>query len=238
MSRAARVQQGFVSTLMRERARARRRDGKQPRPGDPVPALASALLVMDMQSTIVERFGDAAVLDRAAAAVAAARAAGVPVIFVRVAFRPGFPEVSPRNKAFAAVRDGGGLAGDDAMAIHPAVAPEPGEVVVTKRRVSAFAGSDLDVVLRAGAVEDLVLCGIATSGVVLSTLRAAADLDFGLTVLRDACADGDPEVHRVLLEKVFPRQADVVDVAEWAASVTEPVSPPPRSPSSRAQPAR
>lgn len=179
----------------------------------------TALLVMDVQNSIVERFADATVLDRAAAAVAAARGAGVPVIYVRVAFRPGYPEVSPRNKSFAALRDGGGLADDDARTIHPAVAPEPGEVVVTKRRVSAFAGSDLDVVLRAGAVEELVLCGIATSGVVLSTLRAAADLDYGLTVLRDACTDSDPEVHRVLMDKVFPRQAEVVDVTDWAAAL-------------------
>src|SRR5690348_18417336 len=70
------------------------------------------------------------------------------------------------------------------------------------------------------AIGDLVLCGISTSGVVLSTLRQAADLDFGLTVLRDACADADDEVHRVLTEKVFPRQAEVVDVAAWAASLT------------------
>jgi nicotinamidase-related amidase len=90
---------------------------------------------------------------------------------------------------------------------------------VTKRRVSAFTGSDLEVLLRAGDVEELVLCGISTSGVVLSTLRQAADQDYGLTVLRDACADGDEEVHRVLIEKVFPRQAEVLDVAEWAAGL-------------------
>ena len=74
-------------------------------------------------------------------------------------------------------------------------------------------------VLRAQAIDELVLCGIATSGVVLSTLRAAADLDYGLTVLRDACADSDDEVHRVLVEKVFPRQAEVVDVADWVAGL-------------------
>jgi nicotinamidase-related amidase len=225
MSRAARAQDGFIATLMRDRSRARRRAATNPRPpGDPMPETSSrpptALLVMDVQRSIVERLGDAGVLARTAEAVAAARAAEIPVIFVRVAFRPGFPEVSPRNKAFTALRDGGSaLAGADAdaTAIHPAVAPEADEVVVTKRRVSAFAGSDLDVVLRAGAIAELVLCGIATSGVVLSTLRAAADLDYRLTVLRDACADGDEEVHRVLTEKVFPRQAEVVDVAAWAA---------------------
>jgi nicotinamidase-related amidase len=71
-------------------------------------------------------------------------------------------------------------------------------------------------------VDSLVLTGIATSGVVLSTLRHAADLDFGLTVLRDGCADADREVHRVLLEKVFPRQADVVTVDEWVERVVRP----------------
>jgi nicotinamidase-related amidase len=101
-----------------------------------------------------------------------------------------------------------------------AVAPAPGDVVVSKRRVSAFAGSDLDVVLQAGGVDSLVLAGIATSGVVLSTLRQAADLDYRLTVLADGCLDADPEVHRVLLEKVFPRQADVVRITDWTAGLS------------------
>ena len=178
---------------------------------------STALLVMDVQRGIAARLDDggAAVVARVAAAVEVARTAGLRVVFVRVGFRPGHPEVSPRNRAFAALRDAGGLADEAATAIDPRAAPRPDEAVVTKRRVSAFAGSDLEVVLRAGAVEDLVLCGIATGGVVLSTLRAAADLDFGLTVLHDACADADDEVHRVLTTKVFPRQADVLDVATW-----------------------
>jgi nicotinamidase-related amidase len=171
---------------------------------------------MDVQDGIVERLGNDALVERIAAALAAARGRGMRVIFVRVAFREGHPEVSPRNRTFSALRRAGALT-EDTVAIHAAVAPQDGEPIVTKRRVSAFAGSDLDVVLRAGEIRHLVLCGIATSGVVLSTLRAAADLDYELTVLHDACADGDPEVHRVLTEKVFPRQAEVVDVATWAA---------------------
>jgi nicotinamidase-related amidase len=103
--------------------------------------------------------------------------------------------------------------------IHPAVAPQPGDIVVTKRRVGAFTGSDLEVVLRAQDIHHLVLTGIATSGVVLSTLRAAADMDYRLTVLADCCTDGDDEVQRVLLTKVFPRQAAVLTAAEWAATV-------------------
>jgi nicotinamidase-related amidase len=177
----------------------------------------SALLVMDIQRSIVARFDhDPEYLSRVHRATDAARAVGVPVIYVVVGFRPGHPEVSSRNKSFGAIAERGGFAADDPGAgIHPDVAPAPGDVVVTKRRVSAFAGSDLDVVLRAGDIRHLTLTGIATSGVVLSTVRQAADLDFGLTVLSDGCLDADPEVHRVLTEKVFPRQADVTTVDEW-----------------------
>jgi nicotinamidase-related amidase len=179
----------------------------------------TVLLVMDVQRGIADRY-PGEVVDRAAEALRAARDAGLPVMFVRVAFRPGHPEVSPRSRTFAALRDAGGMLEEDTT-IHPALAPLPGEPIVTKRRVSAFAGSDLEVLLRAREARSLVLCGMATSGVVLSTLRAAADLDFELTVLRDACADADPEVHRMLLEKVFPRQAEVVDVAAWAAGLAD-----------------
>jgi len=180
----------------------------------------NALLVMDMQNGVVERFAKSSetLLPTLARAVDAARTAAVPVIYIRVAFREGTPEVSPKNQTFAALA--GSLAlgeGDPATQVHPAVAPQPGDVIVTKKRVSAFAGSDLAVVLRSLDVDSMVLAGIATSGVVLSTLRQAADLDFRLTVLRDGCADGDDEVHRVLMDKVFPRQAAVLTTAEWIA---------------------
>jgi len=114
--------------------------------------------------------------------------------------------------------------GDPGAVIHPAVAPADGDIIVTKRRVSAFAGSDLEVVLRAAGTEHLVLTGIATSGVVLSTLRQAADLDYRLTVLADGCLDADPEVHQVLTGKVYPRQADVRSIAEWMQSLAKPAA--------------
>jgi len=180
----------------------------------------NALLVMDVQQAIVDRFAEsesaAGYLPRPRAAIDAAHRAEIPVIYVVIGFRDGHAEISPRNKTFSALAGSGGFVeGSDAARVHPDVAPGPGDIVVTKKRVSAFAGSDLEVVLRAQGVDGLVLAGIATSGVVLSTLRQAADLDFRLTVLSDGCLDADPEVHRVLLEKVFPRQAEVVGVADW-----------------------
>lgn len=183
---------------------------------------STALLIMDVQQGIVAAFAtaDGDYLPRLATAAEAARAAGVGVIYVTVAFRAGYPEVSGRNKSFAAAAETGRFTdGDPTVAIPAAITPAPGEPVVTKRRVSAFTGSDLDVLLRAGEVRRLVLAGIATSGVVLSTLRQAADLDYELTVLADGCLDTDPEVHRVLVEKVFPRQADVVTVADWVRAL-------------------
>jgi nicotinamidase-related amidase len=105
------------------------------------------------------------------------------------------------------------FAGEGAQ-VHPAVAPQPGDVTVTKHRVGAFLGTDLEMLLRAKDIDTLVLFGIATSGVVLSTVRYAADADYRLVVVRDCCADGDPEVHAVLVDKVFQRQTTVVTASE------------------------
>lgn len=180
----------------------------------------TALLIMDMQTSIASRYVQANdSFTPVRTALEAARAAELPVIYVVVGFRPGFPEISPNNRSFSVIkqRPASELAAMTTPEIHPAIAPRPEEIVVTKRRVSAFTGSDLEVVLRAQGISHLVLCGIATSGVVLSTLREAADRDYQLTVLADCCFDGDEEVHRVLLSKVFPRQAEVIQAAEWQA---------------------
>lgn len=169
----------------------------------------TALLVMDVQPGIIERIADRdAYLARAEAAVEHARAKGMRVIQVVVGFRPGAPEASAFFRPFAPM----------VVGAQPVMAIDDADVVVTKKRISAFAGSDLEVLLRANDVRHLVLCGISTSGVVLSTLRAACDMDYTLTVLSDLCADPDAEVHRVLLDRVFPRQAAVLTTAEWFAA--------------------
>lgn len=178
----------------------------------------TALLVMDMQAGIVAMLpGAAPILNNIAKAIAAARSRNIPVIYVVVGFRKGVPEVSETSiKSFAAGKAHFlTLNMDDFMKVHPDLSPANGEVTVVKRRVSAFTGSDLEVILRAFGVKHLVLTGIATSGVVLSTLREAADKDYRLTVLADCCADRDEEVHRVLTTKIFPGQAEVLTVDDW-----------------------
>ncbi|MFJ9411631.1 cysteine hydrolase family protein [Streptomyces sp. NPDC101393] len=180
---------------------------------------ASALLVMDVQQAIVSRVPDTEYVPRLARAVTAARAAGVPVMHVVIGFRPGHPEANQANKTFGGLPPGAFTPGDPGALIHPDVAPRPDETVITKKRVSAFAGSDLELLLRSGGIDHLILTGIATSGVVLSTVRQAADLDYRLTVLADGCFDTDPETHRVLTEKVFPRQAEVTTIDTWAKAL-------------------
>ncbi|WP_018545928.1 cysteine hydrolase family protein [Streptomyces sp. LaPpAH-108] len=181
----------------------------------------SALLVMDVQRDVVAIADDGSgYLPRLRRAIDGARAAGIPVIYVVIGLRPGDPEISPRNKVMAdIVRTGLFTEGEPGTGIHDDVAPQQGDVVVTKRRGSAFSGSDLDLVLRARGIDSLVLTGIATSAVVLSTLWRAVDLDFGLTVLADACLDTDPEVHRFLVERLFPQWAEVVTVEDWVRAV-------------------
>jgi len=177
----------------------------------------TALLVMDMQVGILAMNPAAAShIPYVAKAIAHAREKKIPVIYVVVGFRPGAPEVNINNKSFAANKAKyGAMDMTEFMTVHPDLAPQAGEVTVTKRRISAFTGSDLEVVLRSFGIQRIVLTGISTSGVVLSTTREAADKDYGITILSDCCADGDEEVHRVLTTKVFPRQADVLTLDEW-----------------------
>ncbi|MGZ3776864.1 MAG: isochorismatase family cysteine hydrolase [Mucilaginibacter sp.] len=177
----------------------------------------TALLVMDMQLAIVGMLPDATLVkEKVAQAIANARSKNIPVIYVAVGFRKGSPEISANNKGFGASKERfASVSPDEFLKIHPDVAPFENEVTVIKRRVSAFTGSDLEVVLRAQGIQHIVLTGVATSGVVLSTTREAADKDYRITILSDGCADGDEEVHRVLTTKVFPRQADVLTVDEW-----------------------
>ncbi len=177
----------------------------------------TALLVMDVQSRIVGMISDHdGLIKNIRKAIKHAHAVSIPVIYVVVQFRSGFPEVSPNNKSFSVIKQNQAAFADvTATAVYPDVAPEENDIVVTKRRVSAFTGSDLEVVLRSLGIAHVVLSGIATSGVVLSTIREAADKDYRITVLSDCCADSDNEVHEVLLTKVFPRQARVLPVNDW-----------------------
>ena len=180
----------------------------------------TALLIMDVQGATVKMLNDeTGFLHSVNKAINHARANNIPVIYIVVGFRKGYPEVSRNNKSFTVLKGGTmNLDNEESYKIHESIAPQKGDIIITKKRVSAFTGSDLEVILRSLEVKHIVLTGIATSGVVLSTLREAADKDYVITVLSDCCADRDEEVHRVLTTKIFIRQADVMHVEEWVHS--------------------
>ncbi len=178
----------------------------------------SALLIMDIQGPMVDGLANKAeYLQRIQLTIDAARANNIPVIYVVIGFRSNMPEFNPRSKGLRALRNSGSA--DALVNPIPILTLAETDIVVMRRRVSAFTGSDLEIILRAKNIDHLVLTGISTSGVVLSTVREAVDKDYILTVLSDLCADGDEEVHRVLTEKVFPRHADVISSTEWLSTL-------------------
>ncbi len=176
-----------------------------------------ALLIMDVQNGIVKMLPDSAALILAVGnAIEKARRNNIPVIYIVIGFRKGYPEVSMNNKSFSVIKGSNrNFDSEEAFRVYDSVAPREGDITVIKKRVSAFAGSDLEIVLRSLEIKQIVLAGISTSGVVLSTLREAADKDYAITILSDACADSDAEVHRMLTTKIFVKQADVMTTDEW-----------------------
>jgi nicotinamidase-related amidase len=180
---------------------------------------ATALLVMDYQAGIVSRMAESeALVARAASAIAAVRRQGGQIGYVRVAFDDADFDAIPATSAMAGAltRSGRERMHNDspATAIDARVAPEPGDIVVRKTRVGAFSTTDLDRQLRDRGITTLILAGLSTSGVLLSTVRDAADRDYRILVLADASADPDPEVHAFLTTRIFPRQARVIMLAE------------------------
>jgi nicotinamidase-related amidase len=183
----------------------------------------TAVLIMDYENDIVGMLSEdvrGPLIERASTILKEARQAKIQIIYVVVRFREGYPEVNLQNKLFSSLKQSGRLVeGTPGAELDSRVAPQPGDIVVTKRRVGAFPATDLETILRSKNISKLVLFGISTSGVVLSTVRWAADMDYSLVVVSDACADRDPEVHRVLMDKVFPWQATVVTSREFLKTI-------------------
>jgi nicotinamidase-related amidase len=187
----------------------------------PLDGERTALLLMDFQPAILDgRPAAAPALAQAVAALGVAREVNLQVVFVRVAFTPqDYGSVPERNKVFAGMRERArSMTPGPEQEVHPDLVRTDRDVVVTKTRVGAFSTTNLQTHLAARGIDTLVLGGVSTSGVVLSTVRDAADRDYRLVVLADCCWD-EPEVHDVLVGKVFPRQADVTDVAGLRALV-------------------
>jgi nicotinamidase-related amidase len=180
----------------------------------------TALLLMDFQNAMLAGLAEAeGLLDRTRAALSWARSEKIQVCYVRVAFTDeDYRAVPAHSKTFAGVARNKFLAADSPEAqVHPSLEIRDEDIVVRKTRFGAFSTTSLYSRLHAQGIDTLVLAGISTAGVVLSTVRDAGDEDYRVYVLSDATADPDPEVHRVLIEKVFPHQADVITTGDLQA---------------------
>jgi len=175
----------------------------------------TALLVMDFQQGIVGRMpGVEPLLERVRQAIADVREHGGTIGYVRVAFTEEDWAAVPDSAMFAQVAQNRLMHHEDpSTAIHDALAPEPDDIVVRKTRVGAMSTTDLDRQLRDRGIDTLILAGLSTSGVVLSTLIEATDRDYRLYVLSDGTDDPQAETRDLLLTQVFPRRAQIIDTA-------------------------
>lgn len=175
----------------------------------------SALLLMDFQNDIaakggkmapsedeaLARFADAMKVAREAAD--AARKAKLPVFHIAVGRPSGAPPHNPHAPMFQFMAGQDALAeGSEGFSFHPGMDPAPGDRVIVKRGVSAFAGTELGPMLQGMGIDTLVLCGFVTHWVVEGTARDAADRGYRVIVLEDGCASGGVDNHRAALENI------------------------------------
>jgi nicotinamidase-related amidase len=177
----------------------------------PIDPATTALLVMDYQNGVFDRVQDAApLLEGAKQAIALVRASGGAVGYVRVGFADGEVPGGMMGQRVGEAAHTIFHADAPATQVHDEIAPQDGDIVVRKTRVGPFGTTDLDEQLRARGIDTLILAGISTSGVVLSTVRDGHDRDYRLIVVSDLCADFDQDVHAFLIERIFPHQAEVI----------------------------
>ncbi|WP_367351391.1 cysteine hydrolase family protein [Achromobacter animicus] len=163
-------------------------------------------------------------LDNAAALLEGARSHALPIVHVRIAFRPDYADLLPNCEIFRNVATIGAVPeGQWGSAFYDGLHPLAGsarEFVVKHTRISAFYGTPLEETLRLLGARRLVVAGVATHSVVEGTVRHAADIGFSVMVAEDACASADPAVHEASLAsmRLIARTGSVHDAVRWAAA--------------------
>ncbi|MCJ2180206.1 cysteine hydrolase family protein [Novosphingobium album (ex Hu et al. 2023)] len=187
-------------------------------------------LVMDMMNDLVAEDGfnaqtygvqvkERGVLERTKAAIAAARAAGALIGYVRVGFSADYREAPEASPIFSGARKNGIFQlGTWGTEVHTSIAPQPQDFDIVKHRVSPFYATSLEAVLRANKVERIVMCGVSTNGVVHSGAREAHDRDYEVVILDDCCAGVTPDEHMHAIA-CMGRYGRIVESTEfdWAA---------------------
>lgn len=184
-------------------------------------------LVMDMMNDLVDENGfskagygvqvkERGVLENTAAAIAAARAAGVRIGYVRVGFSPDYREAPAASPIFSGARKNNIFQFDSwGTEVHQSLAPQEGDFDIKKHRVSPFYGTSLEPILRANGIERVVLCGVSTNGVVHSGARDAHDRDYEVVILEDCCAGvtADEHMHAIAC---LGRYASIVQSTDFS----------------------
>jgi nicotinamidase-related amidase len=161
-------------------------------------------------------------LDRLAETLAAARAAGVSVIYAKLSFRAGYLELPDHDPMRAMVEADNLFVGGLSSTIDEAVKPLEGDIVIDAVRPSAFAYTELEPILRSRGINSIVLTGISTGGVVMGTLVDARSRDFAVTVLSDLCVESNPSGQVALLQAfTYPWAATITDASTWVTELAE-----------------
>lgn len=173
------------------------------------------LLVMDMINDLIHPEGPNGesgyglevqgrdIVPKTAAAIAKARAAGVPVGFVRIGFSPDYRECPPASPIFSKAREFGLFKlGTWGTEVHPDLDCQENDFDIVKHRVSPFYGTALEPMLRANAIGRLVMCGVSTNAVVQSGIREGHDRDYDCVLLEDCCAALTAEEHALAINSL------------------------------------
>jgi nicotinamidase-related amidase len=183
---------------------------------------SSALVLIDLQKGIVgmplaPRSGHD-VLAQSRNLAERFRAAGAPVVLVRVAFAEDFADAPSRNVDQPMPRPQSGMPADWRELADGLAGPK--DILIVKRQWGAFYGTELDLQLRRRGVKTIALGGIATNFGVESTARQAWEHGYDVIVAEDACASMSAELHDVAIRHIFPRIARVMASADigFAAS--------------------
>jgi nicotinamidase-related amidase len=143
------------------------------------------------------------VIANTAEAIRKARAAGVRIGYVRIGFSPDYRECPPGSRIFQGAKKAGLFKlGEWGTEVHPALKPQPGDFDIVKHRVSPFYATTLEAILGAHGIQRLYVCGVSTSGAVLSAAKDGHDRDYGVYVLEDCCAALTDEQHQAVIEQM------------------------------------
>jgi nicotinamidase-related amidase len=171
--------------------------------------MKSVYLLLDMQNDLVSEDGpngksplgaqvkERAVVAKTAKAIERARAAGLPIGFVRVGFSPSYAECPAASPVFGGAKANNLFKlGTKGTEIHPALGRKEGDWVITKHRVSPFYSTDLETYLKANGIQRIFCSGVSSQAVVQATVRDGHDRDYAMVLLEDCCAAHSAEEHR------------------------------------------